>query len=474
MKADEVKKEIEKALALHSETGIVEFKMARGGFPKTPVRKTLSAFGNTRGGIIVFGVEEDDAKRMHVIGLSDAATFQERMTQLASDEMSAVVRLDYFNLDLEGKTILAVFVPECGNHQKPYYFKELGIPKGAFVRDGNTDRQMTDAEARSYIKNSPGDNFDQTCIEELNLDALSKRKIRELLKKSAERADRDIDLPEEYVSVLKNIGVAAYCDGEPHPTLAGFLIFADDTPQKELRFERYTIRCVRYKGSGVHTDIIDSSDIAGTLDEQIEGMQAFILRNIPKSAEIVGTKRVERYEYPAKAIREIVANAVIHRDYRITGTYTQVNIFEDRVEVFNPGNLPPGVTIENIRSAQESRNQIIAARLKDLDYLEEYGRGIDIVFTEMAQWGLLPPLFKNTANSFKVILPGKKLSELNDRQLRIWELLVEKGRITRRDAEELLGGVSQNTIASDLRIMRDLGLIQQIGEPRNTYYNPSF
>ncbi|HLB59527.1 MAG TPA: ATP-binding protein, partial [Bdellovibrionota bacterium] len=317
-------------------------------------------------------------------------------------------------------------------------------------------------------------NFDQTCIEELNLDALSKRKIRELLKKSAERADRDIDLPEEYVSVLKNIGVAAYCDGEPHPTLAGFLIFADDTPQKELRFERYTIRCVRYKGSGVHTDIIDSSDIAGTLDEQIEGMQAFILRNIPKSAEIVGTKRVERYEYPAKAIREIVANAVIHRDYRITGTYTQVNIFEDRVEVFNPGNLPPGVTIENIRSAQESRNQIIAARLKDLDYLEEYGRGIDIVFTEMAQWGLLPPLFKNTANSFKVILPGKKLSELNDRQLRIWELLVEKGRITRRDAEELLGGVSQNTIASDLRIMRDLGLIQQIGESRNTYYNPSF
>ena len=92
----------------------------------------------------------------------------------------------------------------------------------------------------------------------------------------------------------------------------------------------------------------------------------------------------------------------------------------------------------------------------------------------MAQWGLLPPLFKNTANSFKVILPGKKLSELNDRQLRIWELLVEKGRITRRDAEELLGGVSQNTIASDLRIMRDLGLIQQIGESRNTYYNPSF
>ena len=192
-------------------------------------------------------------------------------------------------------------------------------------------------------------------------------------------------------------------------------------------------------------------------------MHSFVLRNIKKSAEIVGTKRVEKYEYPEKAIREIVANAVIHRDYRITETYTQINIFEDRIEVFNPGNLPPGVTIENIKDAQVSRNRIIAARLNEMDYLEEYGRGIDIVFTKMSEWGLLPPVFKNTSNSFKVILPGRKLSQLNKRQIIIWQHLMDKRRITRKDVETFIPNVPQATLRSDLAKMRDIGLLRQMG-----------
>jgi len=198
------------------------------------------------------------------------------------------------------------------------------------------------------------------------------------------------------------------------------------------------------------------------------------LRNIRRSAKIVGTKRVERYEYPEKAIREIVANAVIHRDYRITETYVQVNVFEDRIEVFNPGCLPPGVTVDNIRDAQVSRNEIIAARLKDLDYLEEYGRGIDIVFSEMEQWGLLPPLFKNTTNSFRVILPGEKLSKLNERQLRIWDALVEQKRITAGACEKLFPDVSRATINNDLSKMQELKLIRSGGASYRTHYEPNF
>lgn len=198
------------------------------------------------------------------------------------------------------------------------------------------------------------------------------------------------------------------------------------------------------------------------------------MRNIKNSAEIVGTKRIERYEYPEKAVREILANAVIHRDYRITETYTQVNIFDDRIEVFNPGNLPPGVTVENIKDAQESRNRIIAARLNEMDYLEEYGRGIDIVFTLMSEWVLLPPIFKNSSNSFKVILPGEKLSKLNERQLKIWEYLMDQQRITRKEIEKIIPDVPAQTIIYDLRKMKDMGLIQQKGMSSNTYYEANF
>jgi len=474
MNEEQIIEEIKKGLSINSETELVEFKKARGGFPKTSTRKSLSAFGNTRGGVIVFGVEEKEDKTLEVVGKIGVAQLQEDMTSLSADAMSEVLRLDYHIITLSGKEILAVYVPECKNRTKPYYFKELGMPRGAYVRDGNTDRQMTKDEMTSYVRNAQVDDFDENCADEISKDDLSFEKIEKFLQDSAVKTKREFKSGVIDDAVLKNIGIIKDCNEELKPTIAGYLIFAKNDPQNKIQFERYIIRCVRYKGSGAHTDILDKADIVGTLDEQIDAMHSFVLRNIKKSAEIVGTKRVEKYEYPEKAIREIVANAVIHRDYRITETYTQVNIFEDRIEVFNPGNLPPGVTVENIKDAQVSRNRIIAARLNEMDYLEEYGRGINIVFTKMSEWKLLPPVFKNTSNSFKVILPGNKLSQLNERQIIIWQHLMDKHRITRKDVEILLSTVPQATLRSDLARMRDIGLLNQMGQSSNTHYEATF
>src|SRR5690606_29255842 len=116
------------------------------------------------------------------------------------------------------------------------------------------------------------------------------------------------------------------------PTLAGALAFSSVDFTDRSPFNRYAVRCVRYAGTTPASDIIDSQDLLGTLDDQIEGAQAFVLRNIPRAAAIEGTRRVERYEYPEEAIREVLANAVIHRDYSITENQTQVRIFSDRIE----------------------------------------------------------------------------------------------------------------------------------------------
>lgn len=473
MTKQQIINEIKKALQANSETDLVEFKDARGGFPKKTVRKTLSAFGNTVGGIIVFGVQEKKEDRtLEIVGDIELSKIQEDMTSLSSNEMSEVLRLEYHILDFEDKKILAVYVPECANHSKPYYFQEIGMPKGAYLRDGNTDRQITDEEMKSYVRNARVDNFDGSCANDLVKDDLSLEKVEKFLQKSAEKTGRKFNVVDD--AVLQNIGVIKKCKGILRPTIAGYLMFAEGRPQDRLQFERYKIRCVRYKGSSVASDIIDKADVGGTLDEQIDMMEAFVLRNIKNSAKIVGTKRVERYEYPQEAIREIVANAVIHRDYRITETYTQVNVFEDRIEVFNPGNLPPGVTVENIKDAQESRNRIIAARLNEMDYLEEYGRGIDIVFIKMSKWNLLPPIFKNSSNSFKVILPGEKLSQLNERQVKIWEYLIINKKITKKEAVEILPEISEESVKNDIRKMKEIGLIEQKGESINIYYETKF
>ena len=121
-----------------------------------------------------------------------------------------------------------------------------------------------------------------------------------------------------------------------------------------------------------------------------------------------------------------------------------------------------------------SRNRIIAARLNEMDYLEEYGRGIDITLQQMEEWGLLSPIFKNTSNSFRVILPGEKLSQLNERQLKIWEYLMDNQKMTRKEIEVVLEGVPKQTISYDLKIMKEIGLIHQEGKSVNTRYEANF
>jgi len=475
MDKQEMQKLIEEAIKYKTETNSVEFKDARGGLPKS-TWKTISSFSHRPGGgIIVFGIIEDKDKReIKIVGAEALDNLQEKIGDLVNNEMSFVIRPTYHILEIEGKTLLTVFIPECPDQFKPCYYKPAGMPNGAYIRDGNTDRKMTDDEMRSLIDNSKKFKFDITIAEGVSLNDLSKEKILELLIKSGERTQRHSSLDDIDFELLKNLGMADDFDGIKSPTLAGFLIFSKERPQNKQQFSRYVIRCVKYQGSNVATDIIDSIDIGGTLDSQIDNMQKFVLRNIRKSAEIVGTKRIEKYEYPEKAIREIVANAVIHRDYKITETYTQVNVFEDRIEVFNPGCLPPGVTIENIQDAQVSRNEIIAARLKELDYMEEYGRGIDIVFNEMKKWNLLPPIFKNTSNSFKVILTGEKLSKLNERQIKIWGYLVENKTITAKECEQIVLDTPRQTINYDLSRMQKMGLLHSVGESKSTYYEANF
>lgn len=475
MDKTEITKLIRDAIKHSTETANVEFKRAKEGLPKSTWR-SISAFSHKPGGgIIVFGVFDDrQQKKIIIEGTKDIAIIQEKLSDLLSNEMSSIIRADYHILEIKDKSLLAVYIPECPDQFKPCYYKPTGMPQGAYIRDGNTDRRITDEEMRRFIENSKKCKFDITQAKGVKLEDLSKDKIMNLLLKSGARAQREISLTDLSFELLKNLGIADDFKGIKAPTLAGFLIFAAQAPQSVKDFSRYIVRCVKYKGSNVATDIIDSLDVDGTLDIQIDIIQKFVLRNIRKSSSIVGTKRVDKYEYPEKAIREIIANAIIHRDYKITETYSQVNIFEDRIEVFNPGCLPPGVTVKNIKDAQVSRNEVIAARLKELDYLEEYGRGIDIVFSKMEEWGLLPPLFKNSTNSFKVILVGGKLSGLNMRQVQIWDYLVGNKRVTAKELEGIIPDVARPTINNDLKKMQKLRLIHPVGESISRYYEANF
>lgn len=471
MTEQEIKQKLKLALQINSELPELEFKTASNNIPKD-IWRSISAMSHRRGGgTIIFGVKQDVAQqKIEVVGCKEINRMQDKLIEYFNDKMSFILRPKYFIIPYTKEiTILAVYVPECPQEYRPCYYKPVGLPNGAYIREGHTNRPLTDNEFRTHIALSRQFQFDLSEAPNARLDDLSKGKIKFLLQK------RESDLKRGAITkinddLLKNIGLIGEFNEVKKPTIAGFLIFSKTAPQEKFPYERYTIRCVKFSGNDSASSIIDKMDVIGTLDRQIDETYKFILRNIRKTAYIKNTKRYEKYEYPEKAIRELVANTVIHRDYKITETFTQVHIFKDRLEISNPGSLPPGVTVDNIKDAQFSRNAIIAERLKDLDYLEEYGRGINIVFDTMEQWGLPHPLFRNSVNRFQSILLGQNFKGLNIRQIKIIDYLLLKERLTMKDCVKILRGVPKVTISIDLRRLKQLGIIKQQGASVNTYY----
>jgi predicted HTH transcriptional regulator len=461
------------------ETECVEFKDGRGGFSGKQVWKSISSFSHRPdGGLIVYGVKENNDKTFKVVGIEDIATFQEGLINYCREDMVNCTDPGFEVVEYKGKKLLVCIVSPIADEKKPCYRKSEGMHHGACIRIKNVDKVLTADEVREFIRNSTPFKYDHLPVTGGNFNDLSLPKIKEFLKKSATKKGRDTSFLSQVGSVkhvTENVGICCSVDDVLTPTNAGYLIFSSNVPQQHKDFKRFIIRCIRYKGNTSASPIVDKIELEGSLDEQIESMQAFILKNISLSAKIVGTKRVERYEYPPDAIREIVANAVIHRDYSINETYTQVAVFENRIEISNPGNLPPGVTIENIKESQFSRNVLIANIMRDMDYMEEYGRGIEIVFATMAEYGLLGPLFKNSSNSFKVTLLGEQFKYLNDRQLKIWQILQETGKtVNAAECVDLLGNVSRPAITLDLKNMLKVGLIEKEGAGPSTRYKAKY
>jgi len=463
------------AIKNNTETNNVEFKDARGGLPGN-LWKSVSSFSHKPGGgIIAFGFEDNkNLGTIRVVGGLNIAKLQELIVNYLREQMINPGGYELNISEYQNHAILVLQIEETKDELKPCYKKSRGLPNGACIREGNTDRVIADDEMRLFIRNSNVYKYDREVAPETSIDMLSTTKIEKFLAKSALKSGRPDADNSATPDVMKNIGIADDSDNKLIPTIAGYLIFAKDNPQKIKPFSRYTVRCVKYKGVSAASPIIDRQEINGTLDEQIDLMQTFILRNISLGATILGTKRVDRYEYPAEAIRELIVNAIAHRDYMISETYVQVNIFSNRIEISNPGNLPPGVTIENIKEAQFSRNEVIAETLKDMEYLEEYGRGIDIVFSKMQEWELLEPIFKNISNKFIVILLGPIFKDLNERQIKIWHILQERKQINIKTCREIFPDVSRATISNDVSKLVKLKLIAQKGSSSNTFYEPLY
>jgi ATP-dependent DNA helicase RecG len=262
------------------------------------------------------------------------------------------------------------------------------------------------------------------------------------------------------------------------PTYAALLLFGK-FPQQWL--PGATILAARFSGSGLADQYL-KQEMRGTLPQQLRQADAFVRDQLRSLVRLDGLAHTETGEFPFDAVRELLVNAVAHRDYNLQGDTIHINIFSDRLEVHSPGGLPGPVTLSNLLEARFSRNAVIVQVLSDLGFVERLGYGLDRVMAALREAGLRPPRFEETAGTFRVTLfardgvepqPGvKDLSHLdfNPRQQAALNFLARRPRITSSDYQELCPGVHVETLRRDLVDLVSRGVLIKVGDKRATYY----
>jgi predicted HTH transcriptional regulator len=251
-----------------------------------------------------------------------------------------------------------------GSHL-PYYLKAKGRDKGTCIRIGSINR-LADKETITRLdRKKMNISFDAEIIYDSDID-LNLSEFKQIYE---EKTGKDIGRKQ-----LLNLELIKTERDTQYPTNAGILLQNKEERSKYFKYAQ--INCARFKGTNMDF-MLDQYTADEPIFRQPEAVMKFIMRNIAKSSKIGLIYRENRWEYPLTAIREAVINAVIHRDYSITGSDIKVAIFDNRLEITSPGSLPAAFDIMDIyENSSEIRNKILAPIFKELTLIEQWGNGM--------------------------------------------------------------------------------------------------
>jgi len=371
----------------------VEFKKSTAELKEA--LNDLCAFANSGIGTIYFGVSD----KGKVVGqdVSDNTIKKVSITILSLIEPRLYPNV--YTQTVDGKEILVVELKNSA--EKPYFYKGK-----AYKRIGTTNVYLSRYEIEKYLyeRENPAYRFDKTTIEEYK-GGIAARTLKWFLKKAKEERNLPINLSESRDVILSKLGVLT----QSKLNFAGLISFGKDI---QRYFPDTIVKCALFEGRDKTGRILDHIDIKDNIFNQIDFAENFILRNIRKAAWINPQtgRREEKYELPYLAIREAIANAVAHRDYRIS-SHIDIAIFDDRIEVWSPGGLPLGITIKDLPKKHMSvlRNPVIAEVLYLSRYIERWATGINKMNRLMREYKLPLPKYEETAGSFVVLFQRQKI-----------------------------------------------------------------
>jgi predicted HTH transcriptional regulator len=358
--------------------------------------KHLSAFANLeQGGFLIFGI--DDTGTPRGIRKTNYQDVIKKLGNIARDSVVPSIALDHSIISYGGVDLLLIYIPE--SKDKPIHLRS-GTVYDSYTRSVGQTRKMTRQEVARCIATSSGTSFEnENAVEDLAAEEVIKRldiqSFFDLLSKPFPQ-DRDAILDS-----LEGEGIVKKIADKINILNLGALLFA-----KDLRDFNHL------KRKAVRVIIYEKADRRHTLKEQeftrgyasgFESIVQYIADQTPSNEVIEKAFRKNVKMYPGLAIRELVANAIIHQDFNEIGTGPMVEIFSDRIEITNPGR--PLISISRfIDSPPQSRNESLASSMRRANICEERGSGIDKVIFEVEFYQLPPPSFVETDNHTKVTL----------------------------------------------------------------------
>lgn len=431
----------------------LEFK--QNCYSLVKIVKTVVAFANTAGGVLLIGVKD---KSKDIVGIEDPLKDEERLSNAFADSISPLMIPDIGIVPFRDKNLIMITVHHSFG---PYYIRSEGS-EGVYIRLGSTNRKADSDTIESIKRSARNVAFDEQPYPEINSEAIDFRVASELFSKQS----RTID-----IIALKTLGILISQGNTAVPSIGGVLLFGIN---RGNYFPDSIIRCARFAGTN-SAQFTDQLDIDEYLPIAVESVIAFIQKHTNIALEIGSIRSKEVPEYPIKAIREAVINSLVHADYSIKGMNIKVAIFDDRIEITNPGALPYGLTLKTALSGiSKLRNRVIGRVFRDLSLIEQWGTGMNRIIQECEVHKLRPPLFEEIGTAFRVTLYSgvKIMQELTVWQKQLLEHLSCNREISTKEAAQFWKK-SERTARTRLLSMLEKELIIEIRtsptDPKKVY-----
>ena len=413
--------------------------------------KTLCAFANSEGGVLYIGIRKDGTP----VGVENPEKFLEILPNKIRNKLGIIpdIKLEL----MKNKEIIKIIIKPS---EMPVFYK------GRFyIRSGSTTQEVNGYDLMRIIMKKHKISWD-SLPSEAGIDEIDEATVERF--KVMAKGRLAILGNESHKNILENLEFIK--DGKL--TNAAILLFGKN-PQKFLL--NSISRVGRFKTS---TEILDTVIIKGNLFEQVDALVNAIKKHINVRYVIEDVQRKDVWDYPLPAIREACINALIHRDY-MDSAEIQIKIYDDHIWFWNPGGLPEGITIEDLKKehASRPRNKLIAMTFYYAGLIERWGTGTKRIVDLCKEQGLPEPEFKEEFGGFSVVFWKDIYNEeylrklgLSERQIKAVLYVKENGKITNREYQEI-NNCSRNTASNDLKKLVLKGVLKESGKKgAGSYY----